>query len=191
MQADDVCARRSRRGTAALRLRQVRRRSATRPRRAEMDGKSAAAAGQVANKETGPGNRIAAEADLALKLSKCFRGSTRSPGLRSIERMPAGRSRSRRRNCSRKDSGRSPECLGVRGSATVTAPKRAARYRPNSTPTLAVRFEPSQLRAERMELRIPGPANQVEGALLTPASGEEPDALSRYCAASEMLRRNA
>jgi hypothetical protein len=74
--------------------------------------------------QLGPGSRIAAWADRVLKPSQCFRRPTRSAGVRSIEgarRSPSGADAA---SAVAKPK-RSPECLGVRVSATVTAPERA------------------------------------------------------------------
>jgi len=98
--------------------------------------------------QIGPGSRIVAEADRALKVSKCFRRPTRRSELRSIERARGSLSEPtpslRSQNLGAEPG--VPRSPGLRNRNGTGARSLAARYEANSTPPNAVRFEASQLR---------------------------------------------
>jgi hypothetical protein len=97
--------------------------------------------------EIGPGSRIAARADRALKLSNAFAVQPAVPSF-VPSNLLARRSRSRRRICGRKKGAEPgvPRSPGLRNRNSTGARAHAARYVVDSTLHGQVRFEPAQLR---------------------------------------------
>ncbi len=112
-----------------------------------MGGKSAAAAGQVAKQRSAPATILLPRPILLSNCPNAFAVQPAVPGF-VPSNVPTGRSRSRRRNCGRKDRAEPgvPRSPGLRNRNSTGARSHAARYGINSTPVGAVRFEPAQLR---------------------------------------------